>query len=136
MSQISRSQGKALYKILGFLAGIMFLVAGNNERADINHVKKFGRPAIVEPIANYQKFKSLGVSTYTAEFHFKTDDGRDIIKKHSFPEELIADFNAGTPVRVLYMPNDPYTFVFEKDSPSWLPMIFGGFLAVAALILA
>lgn len=136
MTQRSGAQGKILIKLLGVLVGLAFVVFGFNERSSLNRIKKLGRPAIVEPIATYTEFKKSGSSTYTAEFHFKTDTGREIVQKHSFPSELIADFKSGVPVRVFYMPNDPSNFVFEKEQASWLLVIVGGVLAVAALLLA
>src|SRR5438105_4033131 len=98
------AQGKILFKILGVIAGLAFVVAGFHERSDINRIKKLGHTAVVEPITTYQEFKSSGSSTYTAEFHFKTDKDQNIVQKHSFPQEHIADFNAGTPVRIYYLP--------------------------------
>lgn len=131
-----RQRGKILFKVLGVLAGLTMTGMGFSERADMNRVRKLGKPAVVDPISGYTQHRSRGSTTYTAEFRFKTENGQQIVTKHAFPEELISDFKAGTPVRVLYLPGDPSTMVFEKDSPSWLPMILGVGLALAALLFA
>jgi hypothetical protein len=132
----STQRGKVLYKLLGVLAGGALLVYGVQGRSDITRVQKLGKPAVVAPITGYSEYRSRGATTYTAEFRFKTEGGLEIVRKQSFPKELIADFQAGAPVRVLYLPNDPHTFVFEKERPSWLLVALGGALALAALILA
>jgi hypothetical protein len=130
------AQGKILYKLLGVLAGLVFIIYGFVERSDISRVKRLGQSAVVAPISGYTAHKSRGSTTYTAEFRFKTDRGVEVVQKHSFPEELVADFKAGVPVRVTYLPNDPTTFVFEKDRPSWTLVVIGAALAIAALLLA
>src|SRR5215472_3540165 len=127
-------RGKVAYKILGVLAGLVFLVYGCVERSDIAKVHRLGKPAVVAPISSYTEFRNRGSTTYTAEFRFKTEAGRDVVTKHSFPKEVLEDFQSGAPVRVLYLPDDPYTFVFEKERPSWTLVIAGLALAVAALI--
>jgi hypothetical protein len=45
--------------------------------------------------------------------------GNVVTRRRSFPEELLADFRSGTPVKVIYDPTDPSEFVFEKEKPSW-----------------
>jgi uncharacterized protein DUF3592 len=128
--------GKILFKLLGLIAGLTLFVYGLQDRREQNRIRANGQVAVVEPITGYKEFKSKGSSTYTAEFKFKTSDGRDITQKHSFPEELIEDFKAGKPVQVVYMTQDPNTFIFEKDRPSWTLVVIGVLLALAALILA
>ena len=132
----SSSHGKVLFKLLGALAALVFIGYGLKERSEITSIQKRGKTATVQPIANYTQFKKGGSSTYTAEFHFKTEDGREIVQKHSFPEEVLADFNAGKPVQIVYLPNDPSTFVFASEKPGWMLVIIGSVLLVAALLLA
>lgn len=132
----SKSYGKILYKVLGVLAALVLIGYGFKDRSDITSIQKHGQLATVEPISNYTEFKQSGSSTYTAEFHFKTVDGRDIVQKHSFPEDVLADFKAGRPVHIYYLANDPGTFVFSSEKPGWGLVIGGGVLLVAALLLA
>jgi len=132
----SRSHGKVLFKLLGALAALVFIGYGLKERSEVTSVQKRGKLVTVEPIANYTEFKQSGSSTYTAEFHFKTEDGREMVQKHSFPEEVLADFKAGKPVQIVYLPNDPSNFVFAREKPGWGLVIGGVVLLVAALLLA
>lgn len=129
-------RGRVLFKVLGSLAALVFIVYGFKERSDITSIQKRGKLATVEPISQYTQFKKSGSSTYTAEFHFKTEDGRAIVQKHSFPEEVLSDFKAGKPVRVYYLSNDPSTFSFEREKPSWFLVIGGAVFLVAVLIFA
>jgi hypothetical protein len=132
----SRHQGKVLFKILGVIAGLVFVVAGFNENSELSRIQKLGKRATVEPIGQYTQFKQGSSSIYTAEFHFTTEDGRQIVTKHSFPEEVLAEFKAHKPVQVVYLPSDPSTFVFAGAQQSWWLTFIGAMLAVAALILA
>lgn len=122
--------------MLGALAAIAFIGYGLKDRSEVTSIQKRGKVATVEPIANYTEFKQSGSSTYTAEFHFKTDDGREVVQKHSFPEEVLADFKAGKPVQIAYLPSDPSAFVFAQERPGWGLVIGGVVLLVAALLLA
>ena len=131
----SRQQGKLFFKILGVLAGIVFIAFGMQERSELSRTLKIGKHAVVEPITQYTEFKKSGSSTYTAEFRFKTDSGQQMVVKHSFPEEVLAEFKANRPVEIAYMPNDPSNFVFVKQSSSWTLVLVGGALALAALLL-
>ena len=131
----SRQQGKLLFKILGVLAGIVFIAFGMQERSELSRTLKIGKHAVVEPITQYTEFKKSGSSTYTAEFHFKTESGQQMVVKHSFPEEVLAEFKANRPVEIAYLPNDPSNFVFVKQTASWTLVLVGGALALAALLL-
>ena len=132
----SRSNGKILFKVLGVLAALAFIIVGFQGRSEITSIQRSGKFATVEPIGKYIEIKQGSFSTYTAEIHFKTEDGRDIVQKHSFPEEVLADFKAGKSVQIVYLPNDPSTFVFARERPGW-GLILGGFaLLVAALLFA
>lgn len=129
-------QGKLLFKVLGAVAGLVFAVAGFQERSELSRTLKNGKHAVVEPIKQYTEFKKSGSSTYTAEFRFKTEDGQQVVTKHSFPEEVLAEFKAARPVEIAYLPNDPTSFVFLKQTSSWLMVIGGVVLFLAAIILA
>jgi len=129
-------RGRVLFKVLGSLAALVFIAYGFKERSEITSIQKRGKLATVEPVAQYTEFKKSGSSTYTAEFHFKTEDGRAIVQKHSFPAEVLSDFKAGRPVRIYYLSNDPSTFVFEGEKPSWFLVAGGAIFLIAALILA
>jgi Protein of unknown function (DUF3592) len=132
----ARSHGKTLLKFLGALAGLVFMAYGFKFRADITNIQRHGKFATVESIDKYTEFKQGYNSTYTAEFHFKTEDGRNIVQKHSFPEEALADFKAGRPVQIIYLPDDPSTFIFFGEEPGWWLIIGGLALAVASLLFA
>ena len=131
----SRQQGKLLFKILGVLAGIVFIAFGMQERSELSRTLKIGKHAVVEPITQYTEFKKSSSSTYTAEFRFKTESGQQMVVKHSFPEEVLAEFKANRPVEIAYLPNDPSNFVFVKQTSSWTLVLVGGVLALAALLL-
>jgi len=131
-----QQQGKVLYKILGVLAGLVFVGFGFQERSELSRLKKHGQRAVVEPISEYQQFKQSGSSTYTAEFHFTTADGQPAVVKHSFPEGVLEDFQAGRPVEIFYNPKDPTSFIFARDEGSWMLVGIGAALAIAALLLA
>lgn len=123
---------RIVFKVLGVIAGLTFMGAGFSERSSLAHLKSIGKPAVVDPISNYTKRKS----GYSAEFTFTTEKGEKITRNRSFPSELVADFEAGRPVSVLYDPSHPQEFVFEKETPSWY-MVFGGIaFAIAALVFA
>jgi hypothetical protein len=114
-----------LYAVLAFLIGGFFLWTGVQERMTISKLKKVGERVEVETPDGYTEHKKSGSTTYTAEFKFQTSDGRAIQKKKSFPKELIADFENGVPVYLLYDPRDPSEFVFEKEEPEWFLILFG-----------
>ena len=123
-----------LFKILGVTVGVVLAGYGIVDRQSLSRLKRTGEAAVVEPISKYTERTSKGVKTYTAEFHFKTAAGREVVQNHSFPEEVLTDFKARTPVKVLYDPRDPYTFVFEKEEPSWFLVLAGVGIAIAALV--
>ena len=132
----SHSNGKILFKVLGVLAALAFIVVGFQDRSEITSIQRRGKLATVEPIGKYLEFKQGSFSTYTAEFHFKTEEGRDIVQKHSFPEEALSDFKAGKPVQIVYLPNDPGTFVFASEKPGWWLIIGGCVVLLVALLFA
>lgn len=132
----SRSNGKILFKVLGVLAALAFIIVGFKGRSEITSIQRHGKFATVEPIGQYLQFKQGSYSTYTAEFHFKTEEGRDMVQKHSFPEEVLSDFKAGRPVQIIYLPNDPSTFVFAREQPGWWLIIAGFVFLVAVLLFA
>ncbi|MBD9394549.1 DUF3592 domain-containing protein [Acidovorax sp. ACV01] len=128
-------RGKTLYKLLGAIVGLFLIISGFNERSALSSVQKHGKRAIVDSISQYTEFRKGGSSTYTAEFRFKTEDGRQITMKHSFPEEVLAGFKASKPVEVVYLPSDPNTFVFAHQKASWTLVSIGTAIFLAALLL-
>jgi hypothetical protein len=114
-----------LYAIVAFLIGGFFIYSGAQERLALSKLKKVGERVEVETPDGYTEHKKSGSSTYTAEFKFSTAKGVAVQRKKSFPEALIADFENGTPVYVLYDPANPYEFVFEKEEPEWFLILFG-----------
>jgi len=129
-------QGKILFKVLGALAGLVFMGFGVQERMEHSRIHKSGKRAVVEPIEQYTEFKKSGSSLYTAEFHFTTADGQAVVTKHSFPEEVLEDFKAERPVEVIYEARDPTSFVFASEKPSWTLVIVGALIFLAAIIFA
>lgn len=127
---------RLLFKVLGLIAGVWFIGQGVAERSSMSRLKSHGRVAIVDPIDRYEKHSRRGDTSYSATFTFKTDRGEQISKQASFPAEVITDFESRVPVKVYYDPRNPSDFVFEKQRPSWFPVGFGIFLAVAALLFA
>jgi hypothetical protein len=125
---------RLIYKVLGVGAGLAFVVFGFQERSHVSRLRSTGKIAVVEPIAGYTEHKSRGNTTYTAEFHFTTEKGTKIVKKQSFPEELLPDFSAQQPVKVLYNPNNESDFIFERERASWFLVLAGLGLAAAALL--
>jgi hypothetical protein len=106
------------------------------DRIEHSNIRKLGKRAVVEPIGQYTEFKQSGSSTYTAEFHYTTVDGQPIVTKSSFPEEVLEEFKAGKPVEVIYQANDPGTFVFASEKPSWTLIVVGAVIFLAAIVLA
>jgi hypothetical protein len=131
-----QQRGRILFKVLGAIAGLVFIVSGFQGRSELSSLQKRGKRAVVEPVSQYTEFKQRGSSTYTAEFHFKTEDGRQMVVKHSFPEEVLADFKAKRPVEILYLPTDPSSFVFANQKASWTLTAIGAAILVAALLFA
>ena len=80
--------------------------------------------------------KSGNSKTYTAKFTFRTAGGVEVTRVKSFPETLLADVQAGRPIKVLYDPRDPAKFVFESEEPSWSLPGAGIAIAIVALIFA
>lgn len=131
-----RSHGKVLFKLLGAIAALALVVYGMKDRSEIASIRKRGKLATVEPITTYAEFKQRGSSTFTAEFRFKTDDGRHIAQKHSFPPEVLSDLKAGKSVQIIYLPDDPSTFVFAHEEAGWALVVGGVVLLVVALVFA
>jgi hypothetical protein len=131
----SRQQGKLLYKIIGVVIGLAVVAYGIQERSEITSIQAHGKHEADDPITEYKEFKQSGSSTYTAEFHYKIDDGRQFSIKHSFPEEVLEEIKAGKPVEIVYMPNDPSAFVFASEKASWTFVTIGVVIAVLALLL-
>jgi Protein of unknown function (DUF3592) len=122
-----------LFSILALIAAIGSIGIGAQEYMALSKVRSVGVAAEVEPITDYTRRKSRGSETYSAEFTFTTEEGREVSKRRPFPKELLADFENGEPVIVLYDPRSPSRFVFEKESAEWTPFLMGGgFLLVSA----
>ena len=87
---------------------------------------------MVDPISTYSKGKSF----YSAQFSFTTDQGEKVSRYRSFPSELLADFESGRPVIVLYDPKKPEDFIFEKEKMPWVMVLGGIVFAILALLFA
>ncbi len=122
------------FKVLGVAVALVFLAVWWQERSSLSRLKKYGLTAYVEPITSYTKHRSHGITDYSAEFRFTTSDGHPIKRRTTFPKELLADFEAGKPVKIYYEAGSPGEFVFEKDSPSWILPAAGAVILVGALV--
>ena len=131
----SRQQGKLLFKFLGVLAGLWLIVVGFQDRAALSRTLKYGKHAVVEPIKQYTETKRRGSSTYKAEIRFKTESGQQIVINHSIPAAVLDDFKAHRPVQVAYLTKDPHTFRFVKEEPTWITLVAGLAILLAALLL-
>jgi hypothetical protein len=125
---------KIIFKVLGVLVGIGIMFVANQERSALTQARSIGKLATVAPIEGYTTRKSKRSTTYTAQFNFTTEKGEKVSQQKAFPEVLIKDFDSGVPVKVLYDPNSPGTFVFEKDEPTWMFVGLGAAIIVAVLV--
>lgn len=128
-------QRSLVFKILGVIVGVVFLVYGVVERSSVSRIKSGGETAVVQPITEYTMHKSRGNITYTAQFTFRTSSGVKVTRKTSFPKEILEDFQHQRPVKVFYDPRDPREFVFEKQESSWFLVGTGMGIALLALVL-
>lgn len=125
-----------LFKVLGVCVGLVFVITGMVARNDLIRLKSMNQVAVVDPIEQYTEHRKSGTSTYTAEFHFKTESGAEVRKKQSFPGKLLEDFKSNIPVKVIYDPRNPSIFAFQKEKTDWTSVWVGISLIVAALIFA
>jgi hypothetical protein len=125
---------KFLLKILAIAAGLVFIVAGIGENHRISRLKRFGTSATVIPPDSYTDHSKNGVHTFTAEISFKLPGGKPVHASHSVPSEAIDAMKANRPVTVFYDGRDPTDFVFEQDSGSWWPPLFGAAFIVFAFV--
>jgi hypothetical protein len=123
-----------MFRALAIIVGIASLVIGFQERSRIAHLREVGKSAVVEPIVDYTERTSRGSKTYSANFIFTTDKGQRIERRHTFPGELLTDFENGTPVSVIYNPDGPADFMFESEEASLLPYLMGIGFIVAAFV--
>jgi Protein of unknown function (DUF3592) len=124
-----------LFSILALIAAIGSIGIGAQEYMELSSIRSVGVVAEVEPITDYTRRKRRGSEVYSAQFRFTTAEGREVGKRRPFPKELLADFENGAPVKVLYDPRSPSRFVFEKESASWTAFLMGGgFLLVSAFL--
>jgi hypothetical protein len=133
MGEKTRTLRQTIFRVLALVAGIAALIIGAQEFRSISHTKAVGMQAVLDPIKGYTERHSRHSTTYTADFSFKTKDGQAVSRKRSFPKELIADFENGRPVNILYDPKNPSDFVFEKESASWWGVGMGAAFIVAAV---
>lgn len=123
-----------VFRLLAIIAGVASLVIGFQERSRIAHLREAGKTAVVEPIVDYTERTRRGSKTYSANFIFTTDKGQRIEQRHTFPGELLTDFENGTPVTVRYDPDSPSEFMFEAEEGSLLPYLMGIGFIVAAFV--
>ncbi len=123
-----------IFRALAIIAGIASLVIGYQERSRISHLREAGLTAVVEPIVDYTERTSRGSKTYSANFIFTTDKGLKIERRHTFPGELLTDFENGTPVTVRYDPKSPGDFMFESEEAPLLPYLMGIGFIIAAFV--
>jgi Protein of unknown function (DUF3592) len=123
-----------VFRVLAIIAGLASLVIGYQERSRISHLRETGLSAVVEPIVDYTERSRRGSKTYSANFIFTTDKGQRIEQRHTFPGELLTDFENGTPVTVRYDPSSPSDFMFDAEESPLLPYLMGIGFIVAAFV--
>lgn len=128
--------GGLLYKVFGVIVGMFFVVTIFNEQWMLSSLQKHGKRAEAEPVAHYVESKKRGRTTFSAMIRFTTQDGRKMAEYHTIPSDVLADFKAERPVAIVYMPEDPSTFAFANQKPSWTWFVVAVIFSVAALILA
>jgi len=124
-----------LYKILGIIAGIVFIVGGISANHHLSRLKRFGTSAEVIPPDSYTDHNHNGSHTFTGQIKFKLADGSEMSRNHSIPEKALDSMKAGQPVTVFYDSTDPSDFVFaQEESEYWLPLLGVGFIIGAFFI--
>ena len=123
-----------LFGVLGVIVGAVFLRAQASSDNELRILMAKGKTAVVEQIKEYKSFSQKGHTTYTAELKFRTEAGRPMTIKRSFPEAVLKDFEAGRPVNIYYMPGDPSQvgFAQEAGGSSFLKWV-GWFFIIASL---
>ena len=132
--ETSKSWRLAL-RIVAALLGLIVLVMSVQDRRALSRTQTYGKTAIAQPVGTYTERQSRTGTTYTGQFTFKTESGHTVTVKRSFPEEVLADFKRGVPVKVMYDPRDPSEFVWEKERGSWWGVGLGTGVLLAAIFL-
>lgn len=130
------NQRSILFKGIGVLVGLVFVIFGVRERLEYSRTRSRGLRAVVDPVTEFQQFGNRGSPTYTAEFSFKTPDGQQVKTKHSFSADVLDAFKAGRPVEIIFEPSNPTVFVFANESAPWTLVLIGVGLAGAAVLFA
>lgn len=107
------------------LLGATLIYTAATESLHLVHVRAVGKAAVVEPIEQYTRHRVRKVTTFSALIGFTTERGEHVQRERTFPNELLADFEAGHPVTVLYDPAQPTQFVFARDDWPWFEIITG-----------
>jgi len=125
-----------LFKILGIVAGLVFIVAGISANHHLSRLKRFGTSAEVIPPDSYTDHNHNGSHTFTGQIRFKLADGGEITRNHSIPEKALDSMKAGQPVTVLYDPRDPTDFVFtQEESEYWMALLGVGMILGALFLI-
>lgn len=125
-----------LFRVGAVVAGLAMLVFGLKEYRAASHLQSIGQLAEIQPIDGYTRHKRRGSTTYTAQITFETSAGSKVSQRHSLPKEALDELEHGSTVRVRYDPENPSQFIFEHESPEWLPPAMGaGFLVVGLFLL-
>lgn len=128
-----RTGRQKFFRVAAFIAGIVFLVILGQEHLKESRIRSNGELATIEPIDGYTRRHRKGSTTYTAEITFETSKGRKVSQKHSIPKDAIDELERGGEVKVIYDPDSPSNFVFEKADSDWMPALVGGGFIVAAI---
>lgn len=121
---------------LGALVVAWFMVSGYIEdRGELRQVRSAGKSAVVDPITQYTETRRKGSSTYSADFSFRTEDGRAVKARKSFPSEVLEAMKRGDPVGIHYLPGNPSAFRFDAEKSDTFILLFGIGAAVVGVFL-
>lgn len=75
-----------------------------------------GKKAVLKPISRYIETTRRGNVTYSASLSFSTDSGRTVtLVDHDVSDQALRHFQAGDPVAIEYLEDDPLTIRFVGD---------------------
>jgi len=127
---------KLLFGVASLILGCVFMASYLEIHSDIAQVQRDGKAAEIEPLVTYTKRTQKFISTFTAEIHFKTEQGEAIRLRHKeIPSEVIDVANQGRPVSILYLPSEPTRARFPQESASLLILGCGLFFLIVGLVM-
>lgn len=118
--------------ILALCIGLFFAYSNYSSDARYSRIDKSGLLAEAITPDQYTERTRKGIKTYSLQLKFTTQEGREISAgSHNVSKATIDKFEAGEPVMVKYLADNPSEAIFVGDSASgsvwyvWL-VAFGG----------